>query len=89
MGVFSGVLGVIVSFILAPILEKIILKVLNLDLPGIITIPISTVPFTNITFPFATIITIIAFSGLISAIAGYLPSRKATKMHVIDALRDE
>jgi putative ABC transport system permease protein len=89
MGVFSGVLGVIVSFILAPILEKVISNVLNIDLPGIITIPISTVPFTNITFPFATIITIIAFSGLISAIAGYLPSKKATKMHVIDALRDE
>jgi len=89
MGVFSGVLGVVVSFILAPFLEKLISKVLNIDLPGIITIPISTVPFTNITFPFATIITIIAFSGLISAIAGYLPSKKATKMHVIDALRDE
>jgi len=89
MGLFSGILGVAVSFILAPILEKVISEVLNLNLPGIITIPISTVPFTNITFPFATIITIIAFSGLISAIAGYLPSRKATKMHVIDALRDE
>ena len=89
MGVFSGVLGVAVSFIVAPFLEKLISKVLNINLPGIITIPISTVPFTNITFPFATIITIIAFSGLISAIAGYLPSKKATKMHVIDALRDE
>ncbi|MDD2376910.1 MAG: ATP-binding cassette domain-containing protein [Clostridia bacterium] len=89
MGIFSGVLGVAISFILAPILEKLISRVLNLNLPGIITIPISTIPFTNITFPFATIITIIAFSGLISAIAGYLPSKKATKMHVIDALRDE
>lgn len=89
MGVFSGILGIVVSFILAPILEKLISKVLNLSLPGIVTIPISKIPFTDITFPFATIITIILFSGLISAIAGYLPSKKATKMHVIDALRDE
>ncbi len=90
MGVFSGILGLIISFGLAPILEKVISKVLNLDLPGIITIPISTVPFTeNITFPLATIIIIIAFSALVSALAGYFPSKKATKMHVIDALRDE
>jgi ABC-type lipoprotein export system ATPase subunit/ABC-type antimicrobial peptide transport system permease subunit len=89
MGIFAGILGMIVSFILAPILEKVISKVLNLNLPGIVTIPISTVPFTNIKFPFATIIIIIAFSGFISAMAGYLPSKKATKMHVIDALRDE
>ncbi len=90
MGIFSGVLGIVVSFILSPILEKVISNALNLDLPGIITIPISTVPFTeNITFPFATIIVIVLFSALVSAFAGYFPSKKATKMHVIDALRDE
>ncbi len=89
MGLFSGVLGVFISFLLAPILEKIISNILNLSLPGIVTIPINLIPFTTISFPFATIITIIAFSGFISALAGYLPSRKATKMHVIDALRDE
>lgn len=89
MGLFSGVLGVALSFVLAPILEKIISNILKISLPGIVTIPISKIPFTNITFPFATIISIILFSALVSAIAGYLPSRKATKMHVIDALRDE
>ena len=89
MGLFSGILGMAVSFILAPILEKVISSVLKLDLPGIVTIPLSKIPFTDITFPFATIITIVAFSALVSAIAGFLPSRKATKMNVIDALRDE
>jgi ABC-type lipoprotein export system ATPase subunit/ABC-type lipoprotein release transport system permease subunit len=89
MGLFSGILGMALSFILAPILEKVISSVLKLDLPGIVTIPISKIPFTDITFPFATIITIILFSALVSAIAGYLPSKKATKMNVIDALRDE
>ncbi|MNI67547.1 hypothetical protein D3C73_1231840 [compost metagenome] len=74
---------------MAPFLEKAISKVLGLDLPGIITIPISKVPFTEITFPFATIIVIVLFSAFVSGIAGYLPSKKATKMHVIDALRDE
>lgn len=89
MGVFSGILGLIVSFILAPILEGVISKLLQLDLPGIVTIPISTIPFTEINFPFATIISIILFSAVVSFIAGYLPSKKATKMQVIDALRDE
>ncbi len=89
MGMFSGVLGLVISFITAPLLEKLISNVLNINLPGIVTIPISKIPFTDITFPFATLISIIAFSSLISAIAGYLPSKKATKMHVIDALRDE
>jgi ABC-type antimicrobial peptide transport system permease subunit len=89
MRAFSGMLGIVISFILAPFLEKLISKVLNISLPGIVTIPISTIPFTDITFPFATIITIILFSSLVSAVAGYMPSRKATKMHVIDALRDE
>lgn len=89
MGLFSGALGIILSFILAPILTKVISHVLNLSLPGIVSIPISTIPFTNITFPLATIICVLIFSSLVSAISGYLPSRKATKMHVIDALRDE
>lgn len=89
MGVLSGILGIVTSFILAPILEEIMFDVLNVRLPGIISIPISKVPFTQVTFPFATIISIILFSSLISFIAGYLPSKKATKMNVIDALRSE
>lgn len=89
MGAFSGIVGIVISFITAPLLEKVISKVLKIDLPGIITIPLSKIPFTEITFPFATIITIIAFSALVAGIAGYLPSRKATKLNVIDALRDE
>lgn len=89
MGTFSGIVGIVISFITAPLLEKVISNVLKIDLPGIITIPLSKIPFTEITFPFATIITIIAFSALVAGIAGYLPSRKATKLNVIDALRDE
>ena len=89
MGLFSAVLGIILSFILAPLVEKILCDKLGLNLPGLVTIPISKVPFTNVSFKFATIICIVLFSCLISFIAGYLPSKKATKMHVIDALRDE
>ena len=89
MGVFSGILGIIVAYCFKPIIEFIILHYFNLDLPNIINIPMSKVPLTGLSFPFATYICLIAFSALISAIAGRLPSKKATKMHVIDALRDE
>lgn len=89
MGLFSGIIGLISAFILAPILEKIITEVLNLDLPGIVTIPVSLIPFTDIKFPFATIIVILIFSSLVSAISGYLPAKRATKLRVVDALRDE
>jgi ABC-type lipoprotein export system ATPase subunit/ABC-type lipoprotein release transport system permease subunit len=89
MGAFSGILGIIVAFILRYPLEYFIATYFNVSLPGIVSIPLSTVPFTNITFPLATIISLILFSSLIAAIAGYLPSRRATKMQVVDALRDE
>ena len=89
MGLFSAVLGITLSFVLSPLLEKILCNKLNLNLPGLVTIPVSVVPFTNISFRFATVICIVIFSCLVSFIAGYLPSKKATKMHVIDALRDE
>lgn len=89
MGLFSGVLGVIIAFVLKYPIESLIAKLLGFKLPGIVTIPLSQVPFTNVTFPLATIITLILFSAIISAIAGYLPSKKATKMQVIDALREE
>jgi putative ABC transport system permease protein len=89
MGVFAGVLGLIVAFILCKPIEYFIANYFGLNLPGIVSIPLSNIPFTDITFPLATIISLIAFSALIAAIAGYLPSKKATKMHVVDALRDE
>jgi ABC-type antimicrobial peptide transport system permease subunit len=89
MGVFSGVLGIIVAYICKPIIEYLIVHYFNLNLPDIISIPISKVPIVNVTFPFATYISLITISALISAIAGRLPSKKATKMQVIDALRDE
>ena len=89
MGLFAGILGIVISFGLAPILEDIVCKVTKLDLPGIVAIPISKIPFTDISFPFATIICIIVFSAIITLIAGYLPSKRATKMQVIDALREE
>jgi ABC-type antimicrobial peptide transport system permease subunit len=89
MGAFSGILGIIVAYICKPIIEYFIVHYFHLNLPDIVSIPISKMPFINITFPFATFVSLIAFSALISAIAGRLPSKKATKMHVIDALRDE
>ena len=89
MGTFSGILGVIVAFALKYPIEYLLANYFGFKLPGIVTIPISQVPFTNLTFPFATIIVLILFSSVIAAIAGYLPSKKATKMQVIDALRDE
>lgn len=89
MGAFSGILGLVVAYLLCYPIEYFIANYFGLNLPGIVSIPLSIVPFTNIEFPFATIITLILFSALISAIAGYLPSKKATKMQVVDALRDE
>ncbi|MNP06694.1 Macrolide export ATP-binding/permease protein MacB [compost metagenome] len=89
MGAFAGVLGLIVAFLLSPVIEYCIATFFHLNLPGIVSIPLSKIPFTDVSFPLATIISIILFSSIIAAIAGYLPSRKATKMHVIDALRDE
>lgn len=89
MGMFSGILGILVAFVMCYPIEYFIANYFGLNLPGIVSIPLSTIPFTNITFPFATVISLVAFSSLIAAIAGYLPSRRATKMQVVDALRDE
>jgi ABC-type multidrug transport system ATPase subunit len=89
MGVFAGVLGLIIAFLLSKPIEYFIASYFGLHLPGIVAIPLSKVPFMDITFPLATIISLIAFSALVAALAGYLPSKKATKMHVVDALRDE
>jgi putative ABC transport system permease protein len=89
MGVFAGILGIIIAFLLCKPIEYFIANYFGLKLPGIVAIPLSKVPFTNITFPLATLISLITFSALVAAIAGYLPSKKATKMHVVDALRDE
>jgi putative ABC transport system permease protein len=77
MGAFAGALGIIIAFMLRYPLEYFIANYFGLNLPGIVSIPLLTVPV------------LILFSSLIAAIAGYLPSRKATKMQVVDALRDE
>jgi ABC-type lipoprotein export system ATPase subunit/ABC-type lipoprotein release transport system permease subunit len=89
MGAFSGVVGIVLAYVLRGPIEYFIANYFGIDLPGIVSIPISKVPFSDITFPLGTSISLILFSALIAAIAGYLPSRKATKMHVVDALRDE
>ena len=74
MGLFWH-LRVIVAFALKYPIEYLLANYFGFKLPGIVTIPISQVPFTNLTFPFATIIVLILFSSVIAAIAGYLPSK--------------
>ncbi len=89
IGFFAGVTGVVVAFILEPIANNIINNVLNIDANSIVNIPLLGIPFTNVKFPLATITGLILVSVLVATLAGYLPSRKATKIQVVDALRDE
>lgn len=89
IGLFSGVAGVILAFILQPIISSIVNKAVNLNVPSIISIPLVGMPFTDLPVPFGTIIFLVGISVIVASIAGFIPSRRATKMEVIDALRDE
>jgi len=89
IGLFSGVTGVLVAFIIQPIANRIINNVLNINANNIVNIPLSGIPFTDIKIPFVTIICLIVISILVAVLAGHFPSKKATKIQVIDALRDE
>ena len=89
IGLFAGVTGVVVAFILQPIANKVITDVLKVDADKLINIPISGIPFTDIKVPFATIIGLIVISVLVAIMAGHFPSKRATKIQVVDALRDE
>ncbi len=86
-GFFSGVLGLVIAFIAQPIANYFVSS--NFGINNIVQIPLWTLPFTETVVPLASIVILIGMSVLVSAVAGYFPSRKATKMQVIDALRDE
>ena len=89
IGLFAGVTGVLVSFIIQPVANKIINNVLNIKADNIINIPLTGIPFTDIKIPFVTIAGLIIISILVAVLAGHFPSKRATKIQVIDALRDE
>jgi len=89
IGLFSGVTGVIVAFIIQPLANRIINDVLNINADNIVNIPLTGIPFTDIKVPFVTIAGLIVISILVAVLAGHFPSKRATKIQVIDALRDE
>ncbi|HEY5563658.1 MAG TPA: ATP-binding cassette domain-containing protein [Clostridiaceae bacterium] len=89
IGLFSGVTGVVAAFIIQPIANKIINNVLNIKANNIVNIPLTGIPFTDIKIPFVTIAALIVISILVAVLAGHFPSKRATKIQVIDALRDE
>lgn len=90
IGLFSGLLGISASFGLAFVIERIVTSFSEYNIIGIIKIPISmNVPFLNIDVFLLPLLLLILLSVVVSFIAGYIPSRRATKMKVIDALRDE
>ena len=89
IGFFAGVTGIVLAFCLQPIANKIIRDVLNVNADKLINIPISGIPFTDIKIPFATIIGLVIISVVVAIMAGHFPSKRATKIQVVDALRDE
>ncbi|WP_291633973.1 ABC transporter ATP-binding protein/permease [Clostridium sp.] len=89
IGLFAGVTGVLVAFIVQPIANTIINNVLNINADNIVNIPLTGIPFTDIKIPFVTIAGLIIISILVAVLAGHFPSKRATKIQVIDALRDE
>ena len=89
IGLFAGVTGVIVAFIIQPIANRLINNVLNINADNIVNIPLTGIPFTNVKIPFVTIAGLIVISILVAVLAGHFPSKRATKIQVIDALRDE
>ncbi|HEY8888980.1 MAG TPA: ATP-binding cassette domain-containing protein [Clostridium sp.] len=89
IGLFAGVTGVVVAFIIQPLANGIINNVLNINADNIVNIPLTGIPFTDIKVPFVTIAGLIVISILVAVLAGHFPSKRATKIQVIDALRDE
>ncbi|MBC8061964.1 MAG: ATP-binding cassette domain-containing protein [Clostridiaceae bacterium] len=89
IGLFAGVTGVVAAFIIQPIANQIINNVLNINADNIVNIPLTGIPFTDIQIPFVTVISLIFISILVAVLAGHFPSRRATKIQVVDALRDE
>lgn len=89
IGLLAGIAGIGAAFALQPLLNVVINSAIDLDIPALVRIPLTGIPFTDAAFPLATIIGLLGISVLVAAAAGWLPSRRATRMAVIDALRDE
>lgn len=92
IGIFSAIIGIVAAFCLVPIAERVITNLTGYDFINVIKIPLSNninLFGVDLTIPLFSIVGLIIISALIALIAGYLPSRKATKLQVIDALRDE
>ena len=88
LGLFSGLIGIGFSFIVIPIAENVVNYFSAYNVTGIIQIPMQGELF-GITIPMLPLLSLVFISTAVAFVAGYLPSRKATKMQVIDALRDE
>ncbi len=89
IGLLAGLLGLAVAYGLQPLLNGLIDSAVALEVPQLISIPLSGIPFSDVNFPLAAIILLLAISVTVAVIAGRIPSRRATKMAVVDALRDE
>ena len=85
IGVFGGIMGILLSFFLSYLLNKF-----NVSLGGSViwtpegekTLPSSYIPYW---LPLAAMV----FAPLASLLAGLLPSRRAMKLSVMKALRQE
>ncbi|MGL4383259.1 MAG: ATP-binding cassette domain-containing protein [Bacilli bacterium] len=77
IGLMAGLLGVVSSYLLIPILNMVVKNVLNNDVSQYLKQSLS----------FSLIL--VAISCFIALIAGFSPARRATKMQVVDALREE
>ncbi|WP_423364172.1 ATP-binding cassette domain-containing protein [Mycoplasma sp. P36-A1] len=88
LGLLAGLIGVGLSFVIAPIAEVVVTAVTGFDATGLLSIPL-TLNINGSDYYLLPQIILILISVIVAAIAGYLPARRATKMQVIDALRDE
>lgn len=88
IGLLSGLIGIGIAFVITPFIEIIATKLSGLDFQGMIKIPLSMKVF-KMNVPFLPLIILVLSSIFIAYLAGHRPSKKATKMEVIDALRDE
>ncbi len=89
IGLLAGMLGLAVAGALQPLLNRLIDSAVALEIPAIIRIPLTGIPFTGVGFPLATVVMLLAISVGVAVLAGRIPSRRATRMAVVDALRDE
>lgn len=88
IGLLAGLIGIGIAFALTIPIEMIATKFSGMDFNGMIRIPLSMKVF-KVNVPLLPLILLILVSIFVAYLAGHRPSKKATKMEVIDALRDE